>query len=304
MTNSPANSIFVSMPDGFSLARTCAPAAWANGRWPNEDWIEGAFWWAGRDGGASCWRCVRPTDGGVIVEGTGDPALFPAWTERVLAPLAERLSWNDPVIAGIHRQHPGAGSLNSGNMADGAIFAIVGQSVSLASAGVTATRLAARFHPGFDVPGRVLWPLPDPRDLAVASWADIRASGVTGKRAEAIIAAARLFAEGSLPEDPCEFDGAAADALLRVVGVGPWTVASTLLWGGGARDVFPPGDAALLRAARAAYREPEMNHRDLEARASTWKPYQAIASRLLWLDLFGHPGDLQTAARPARLRNA
>jgi 3-methyladenine DNA glycosylase/8-oxoguanine DNA glycosylase len=294
------DSVFIPMPTQFSLARTCAPAAWSGGRWPNEDWIDGAFWWAGHEAGAACWRSVTQANEGVIVSGTGDPDLFPAWARRVLAPQAMLSRFADPVISEIEQSLPGLGHLNSGDMADGATFAVIGQSVSLASAGVTAARLCTMFHPGFSVANRTLWPLPRAEDLAESDPATIRPCGVTGRRAEAIVAVARLFASGDLPSDPTAFNDAHAARLLAAPGVGPWTVASTLIWGGGHSDTFPPGDAALLRAARAAYGLPELDHRALAERSRGWGTQRATAARLLWTDLFGHPGDRFTPARHPR----
>ncbi|MFM9107087.1 MAG: hypothetical protein ACKOWF_10375 [Chloroflexota bacterium] len=294
---SASGAVAVPMPAGFSLARTCAPAAWAGGRWPNEDWIDGAFWWAGHDRGVACWRRVSAIGGGVLVEGTGDADGFADWAMRVLAPRPALDRAADPVIAALDRAFPGLGQLNSGDMADGATFAIVGQSVSLASAGVTASRLSAMFHPGFALAGRTLWPLPAPADLAAARPDRIRPCGVTGKRAEALVAAAALFAAAEIPGDPATFGETPAARLLSTPGVGPWTVASTLLWGGGHPDVFPPGDAALLRAARAACADPGLDHRGLEARSARWAGHRSVAARLLWTALFGHPGDAMTPGR-------
>ena len=46
----------------FDLARTAAPAWWAQGRWPNVDWRSGAFVWVGWEAGQVAWRSVRQID--------------------------------------------------------------------------------------------------------------------------------------------------------------------------------------------------------------------------------------------------
>lgn len=69
--------------------------------------------------------------------------------------------------------------------------------------------------------------------------------------------------------------------------VGPWTAASALLWGPGEPDAYPRGDVVLLRAARLAYDQDEMTMNDLDRIAEGWRPYRAIASRLLWTGLLG-----------------
>jgi DNA-3-methyladenine glycosylase II len=73
--------------------------------------------------------------------------------------------------------------------------------------------------------------------------------------------------------------------------VGPWTAASSLLWGVGHVDVYPKGDVALLRAARLAYDNPGMTMRDLDRLSEEWRPQRGVAARLLWTNLLGAAWD-------------
>ncbi len=75
--------------------------------------------------------------------------------------------------------------------------------------------------------------------------------------------------------------------LLRLPAVGPWTANSALLWGVGAPDAHPTGDVALLRAARAAFANPDLDLKGLDHRAETWRPARGWAARLLWTGLLG-----------------
>lgn len=274
-----------------SLPLSCAPVAWTGGRWPNEEWESGRYWWVGYDAGEVAWRCVGPHPEGLAVSGTGTSEALAAWARRVFAPMLLDHLAGDPVVGRIAARASGMAALCNGSLFDGAVMSIVGQSISLASAGVTASRLAAQFHAGFDFAGRRLWPLPSAHDLADADPVFVRQSGVTGKRAEALVRLGRAFAGGEIPDHPGDGIGVAAEALLALPGVGPWTVASSLLWGLGVPDAFPSGDAALLRAARRAYGDPEMDHATLNRLSETWRPVRAVAARLLWLDLFGPAPD-------------
>jgi 3-methyladenine DNA glycosylase/8-oxoguanine DNA glycosylase len=128
--------------------------------------------------------------------------------------------------------------------------------------------------------------------LAEAAPNELRASGVTTVRAEALVQAGVAFATGDIADRPLNDDDAAAEAekLLAIRGVGRWTVRSTLLWGVGHPDAHPSGDVALLRAA--AKQDPTVTTlRELAARAEAWRPHRAWAARLLWLDLLGHAED-------------
>lgn len=272
----------------LDLALACAPVAWAGGRWPNEAWLGGRFVWVGREAGAVVRREVRQHGSAIVVVG-GNAIADESWLRRLLAPAALPAYFADPVVAAIATRLDGFATLCYGSLFDGAVVSVVGQSISVAAAAVTTTRLAAMFHPGIRHGDRTLFPLPTRNDLANASAGSVRESGVTGKRAETLVRLGKAFADGDLPDWPVgdRQIAAAAETLLAMPGIGPWTVASALLWGTGHPDAFPVGDAALLRAARRAYGEADMDHRQLMQRAEAWRPARATAARLLWLDLFG-----------------
>ena len=282
----------IDLGDGaFSFHETFAPVAWSAGRWPHEDWIEGAFWWVGREADRLVWRRVEATDdyGTVAIGGAADQAIDEAWLRRLCAPMRSAPEgFPDSVVAELRRRRPGAWAFSYGSLFDGLVASIVGQSISLASAGITATRLARLFHRGVHLADRTFFPLPLAEELADADPCFVRQSGVTGKRAEALCAAGRLFAERRVPDAPD--DAALAElepALLALPGIGPWTVASAWLWGIGAADAFPRGDVALLRAARARYGNPTLDMKGLDRLAESWRPFRGEAARLLWLELLG-----------------
>lgn len=275
----------------FSPVETFAPVSWSAGRWPNEDWIDGAFWWVGRVGGQTVWRRLAGADSAttLVVAGDAPAAQDAAWFARLCKPpsIGEE-GWTDPTVGRLASRYRGAWTFCYGTLFDGVVASIVGQSISLAAAGVTAARLAARFHPGVRLAGRTFWPLPSAADLADADPTFVRQSGVTTKRAEALCAVGRLCADLDLPDVPDLPALAALElAMLDLSGIGPWTVASSLLWGIGHPDAFPHGDVALLRAARHCYVSSDLDMKGLNSLSEAWRPYRGEAARLLWLDLFG-----------------
>jgi 3-methyladenine DNA glycosylase/8-oxoguanine DNA glycosylase len=193
------------------------------------------------------------------------------------------------VLAGVAASLPGLRPYAAGSLAEGLITSIVGQSISVAAAAVTEARLAALYHNGIDLHGRRFWPFPRLDQLAASDPALVRQSGVTWRRAEAIVAAAQAALEGRIPSSEQALgDPISARAALRSLRlVGPWTAESTLLWGIAAADAHPTGDVALLRAARLAYQRPEMTFRDLDRLADTWRPARGWAARYLWTALLG-----------------
>ena len=280
----------VAVPPGFSLARTCAPVAWGGNRWPNVAWRDGALTWVGWEGSVTVWRTARPgAPGRLLLSGSATPAHDAAWVRSVLGTGERCPSVADPVIASLHAQFRGLHPYAAGSIYEGLVTAIIGQSISVASAAVTEGRVAALVHPGLELAERRFWPLPRPESLAVAEPALLRGAGVTWRRAEALVGAARATLAGGVPDREAALaDPDAARAALRALPlVGPWTAESTLLWGIGFGDAHPTGDVALLRAARLAYGDPTLDLRGLDRLSESWRPGRAWAARFLWTSLLG-----------------
>lgn len=236
------------------------------------------------------YRIVRQaTDGGLVIEGSAATADDEAWARRVLGLGRRPPAFADPVLARLAAGTPGLRPFSAGSLFGGLLTSIVGQSISVAAAAVVATRIAALFEPGLEAGGRVLRPLPTSTQLAVADPAMLRTAGVTWRRAEALVVAARGALAPGWPDDETARDEPARvrPGLCILPLVGPWTAESALLWGVGAVDVHPTNDAALLRAARSAYDRPDLDHRTLDAMAEGWRPHGGWAARLLWHALLG-----------------
>jgi 3-methyladenine DNA glycosylase/8-oxoguanine DNA glycosylase len=273
----------------FSLADTCAPVAWAGGRWANQDWIDDSLIWVGREGDRVVHRVVRQDAKAkeLSIEGNADPLLDRDWAVRVLGAERSMPRIVDPVLAGIAERYPGLRPHSSGSLFDGLIDSIVGQSITVLAAAVVSARLASYFHAGIELRGRNYWPSPRPADLANADPFRLRMTGVTWKRAEALVAAGQAALDGRLTEPEEDDPDRLRAMLLRLPLVGKWTAESALLWGIGEDDAYPAGDVALLRAARRAYELPDMTMNDLNACAAEWAGHRSWASRLLWIDQFG-----------------
>jgi 3-methyladenine DNA glycosylase/8-oxoguanine DNA glycosylase len=250
--------------------------------------------WVGWEGHAVAWRFAAqdPRDASsLVIAGNATPEHDTAWANAVLGIERQPPRFSDPAIAALQARYHGLRPFAAGNLFEGLVSAIVGQSISVAAAAVTERRLAALFNEGIYLAGRVFYPLPRPDQLAEASPERIRESGVTTRRAVALTAAARAWCEGRLPsttgalQEPVR----ARDHLRTLPLVGPWTAESALLWGVGWSDAFPDGDAALLRAARFAFDLPALTHHDLRTIAARWAPARAWAARYLWTHLLGHP---------------
>ncbi|MGH2561005.1 MAG: DNA-3-methyladenine glycosylase family protein [Thermomicrobiales bacterium] len=282
------------VPEPFSLAITCAPVLWSRGRWPSVEWHDGGLIWVGWEADQVVWRGVRQDDdlpSTLIFTGTADPGADAAWASGKLGIDEPMPPFADPILRRLAGDLAGLRPWSAGSLAEGVVTAIVGQSISVAAAAVTEARLAALYHPGIELAGRRFYPFPRLDQLAGSLPATVRPSGVTWRRAEAIVTAAQAALAGQLPDrESARRDSAAARTALRALPlVGPWTTESALLWGIAEPDAHPTGDVALLRAARLAYAIPDLTLKDLDALADSWRPARAWAARLLWANLLGTP---------------
>lgn len=154
------------------------------------------------------------------------------------------------------------------------VRSIVGQQLS----GKAATSIYDRLAGGVGI---------TPGALASATNADLRAAGLSARKAEYVSGIARAVVSGELDLDPGRFAGMTDDEvvadLTRVRGVGPWTVHMFLIFALGRPDVVADGDGGvrstlgkllgLGRPATAA---------EVCERAALWHPYASAALLYLW----------------------
>jgi DNA-3-methyladenine glycosylase II len=187
-----------------------------------------------------------------------EPALAALWERNGTPPL-----W---------RRDPGFPTL---------VRLILEQQVSLASGRAAFERLAA-----------VLGPVTPGPFLALAD-DQLRAVGFSRQKARYVRLLATAVDDGSFSFDTVAGldDGAASMALLGLTGVGPWTAANYLLFAEQRADVWPRGDRALVVSLGRAIGSAEPpGYDEADAMAEGWRPWRAVAARLLWHDYLGGPG--------------
>jgi DNA-3-methyladenine glycosylase II len=150
---------------------------------------------------------------------------------------------------------------------------IVSQQVSVASAAAIHGRLVAIADP-FDHTA-VLRARKD-RLLRV---------GLSNAKIKTLKAIAKAIDSGEI--DLNALAGMPADAahatLVALHGIGPWTADVYLLACIGHADAWPAGDIALQEAARSAFALPgRPTTKEMGPLADLWRPYRAVAARLLW----------------------
>ena len=153
------------------------------------------------------------------------------------------------------------------------IHIILEQQVSLASAQAAYDRLLAAASPL--TPGRFL----ELDDAALKAIGFSRQKTVYGRE----LAGAILGGHLDLAELHTLDDEAVRSELIKIKGIGPWTADIYLLMALRRPDVWPIGDLAL---ASAAWRVKGLASRptleELDALGAGWRPWRAVAARLLW----------------------
>jgi len=150
---------------------------------------------------------------------------------------------------------------------------IMGQQLSTASAAAIHGRLVAIADP-FDHHA-ILRARKDRLQRIGLSNAKVKALKEIAKAIEA--KHIDLTALADLPADD------AHAALVALHGIGPWTADLYLLACLGHADAWPAGDLALQEAARMAFGlRARPTTKEMGPLAERWRPYRAVAARLLW----------------------
>ncbi len=113
----------------------------------------------------------------------------------------------------------------------------------------------------------------------------LRGLGLTRQKAKYVYGLAQMVENGALDLSALASldDKTAAQMLITIKGIGPWTAAIYLLFCEGRVDIWPPGDVALLSAyQQARLRGPKPTMQTLDKNAKKWAPYRGLAAHILW----------------------
>jgi DNA-3-methyladenine glycosylase II len=155
------------------------------------------------------------------------------------------------------------------------IFQVVGQQLSVSATRTIVSRLQQRFG------GR----MPSPQELLAVDPQELRASGMSNRKAATLRALAQRFVDGELSDEALArmTDDEIEAELTEVPGIGPWTAHGFLIMALDRPDVLLSGDLALRRAVHRAY---GFDHPPTEDEmvqvAEQWRPYRSLAVSYLF----------------------
>jgi DNA-3-methyladenine glycosylase II len=214
------------------------------------------------------------------------PFSAPAWWQQARVELGAA----DPLLGRIITGFGDAALGSRGDPFTTLARSIVGQQISVkaaqsvwnrfVSATVTSELVAG---PQAEIPQRIV-----PADVVAMSQEQLRACGLSLRKAEYLGDLAQRFVQGELlPERwPAMDDEAVIAELIRVRGVGRWTAEMFLIFNLMRPDVLPLDDIGLLRAMGLHWFQgatpSRAQARDL---AQRWSPWRTAATWYLWRSL-------------------
>ncbi|HET7866053.1 MAG TPA: DNA-3-methyladenine glycosylase 2 family protein [Burkholderiaceae bacterium] len=163
---------------------------------------------------------------------------------------------------------------------------IVGQQISVKAAQAVWERLVQRIDgPPYRVP---------PAAVLALDAADMRASGLSGRKVDYLRDLAEQFTNGSVNTKAWSAmdDEAIIVQLVNIRGIGRWTAEMFLIFHLMRPDVLPLDDVGLIKGISQSYFSGEPVSR-AEARevGDAWAPYRSVATWYLWRSLDPLPVD-------------
>lgn len=198
-------------------------------------------------------------------------SVLPFWDQA-----CEALAAQEPGFQALFDRYPGQILSGSGDPFQTLANAIIGQQISVTAAQAIWDRLAARL--GAVTPGACL----------TQTLEDLRALGLSYRKAEYLQGLARGFLEGALTPEawPGMSDQAVEAQLVSLRGIGPWTAQMFLIFHLHRPDVLPVLDIGLQKAAAKFFGlSGKLEIPELEARAEAWRPWRTVATWYLWRTL-------------------
>jgi len=146
-----------------------------------------------------------------------------------------------------------------------------------------------------------------PERLATLGAAAFTSAGLTRQKSAYIRVLAQATASGAFEIGRLASlaDGPAHAELVKLKGIGPWSADVYLLMALGRRDVWPRHDLALAVAMRDVKRLRSVpSHQRQLAVSETWRPWRAVAARILWHHYLSRTRPRAPAGDRARARSA
>lgn len=159
------------------------------------------------------------------------------------------------------------------------IKSIVGQQISVIAASAVWSRL-------FDLVGEV-----NPESILAKTHGELRQVGLSNRKVEYIVGIAEAWTEGLSEIDWEQMsDEEVVQELVKLRGVGRWTVQMLLIFALLRQDVFPIDDIGLIRGMEKLYNSGNpLETSELYEISEKWMPYRTMGVWYIWRSIDPEP---------------
>jgi DNA-3-methyladenine glycosylase II len=216
----------------------------------------------------------------------------PAPKDKVLQRVAHILQW-DVSLHDIHEyflktdlrpifeKHKGTPLILDFDLYACLVKCIIHQQLNMAFA----RKLTERFVHTYGFQQEGVWFYPSPEKIADIRIEELRQMQFSQRKAEYIIGVSKLIVTGELNlSDLAELsDDEIMKRMVKIRGIGPWTVENFLLFGLGRPNLFPKADIGIQNALKKLYNlERKPTYDEMDEYSRPWEPYLSYASLYLW----------------------
>jgi len=213
-------------------------------------------------------------------------------SDAVILRLRKIFQWDQPLdgihvhfhntdLAPIFQEHKGTPLVLDFDPYNCLLKCIIHQQLNLKFAHTLTYRFVTTFGAALD--GVHFYP--DPAKLASLKVEDLRALQFSGRKAEYVIGVAEAIVEGKLNIRQLQnkSDDEIMEELIKLKGIGPWTVQNFLMFGLGRPNLFPIADIGLQNALKNLYNlDRKPTKEEMEGYKLSYEPYASYASLYLW----------------------
>lgn len=235
----------------------------------------------------------------VTALGTADEPVFSikgnSDQQEALKHLAEIFQWNTPLkpihhhfqktdLKEIFTEHYGTPLVLDFDLFGCIIKCIIHQQLNMSFAHTLTDRFVKNF--GFEIDD--IWFYPQPDTVANLTINQLRELQFSTRKAEYVIGIAKEIVQNGLDLEALKqaSDEEIFQQLIKIRGIGAWTIENFLLFGLGRPNLFPMADIGIQNAIKKLYgleKKPTMA--EMETYKQSWEPYLSYASLYLWRSL-------------------
>jgi DNA-3-methyladenine glycosylase II len=191
----------------------------------------------------------------------------------------------DPVMSSLARELRGLKPPRTATVFEALVDSIIEQQISLSAARSIEGRFTRAFGEILEVEGRTYYAFPTAGRIVEATPGELRATGLSQKKAGYITGIARLVVDGELDLEnhgPGEETRALIRELSSLRGVGVWTAELALLRGLSRLDAIPADDLGIRRAITRYYsRGSRIDTAEARRVAEAWGAWSGLAAYYL-----------------------